>query len=253
MALTNNKRKLIRSLEQKKYRQSTGLFVAEGVKVVHDLLKSDFEILEVFVSVDLLDQFSFPPEIEVTVLPGEEFKRISLQKTPQPVLALVRQKQWKVDLHALAKRDLVLVLDRLQDPGNMGTILRIADWFGVRGILASLDSVDVYNPKVVQSSMGAVFRVPVVYGDLTSFFEKVTIKEVYGTFMSGANIYLSDLTPNGFIVMGNEANGISRDVEQHIVRRLTIPSFNRDYHIESLNVAIATGIVVSEFRRRFGV
>ncbi len=250
MALTNSKRKLIRSLEQKKYRQSTGLFVAEGIKVIEDLLNSDFEVLEVFVSVDLLDRFSFSPDIEVTVLPAEEFKRISLQKTPQPVLALVRQKKWNVNLHALAKRDLVLVLDKVQDPGNMGTILRIADWFGVRGILASEDSVDIYNPKVVQSSMGAVFRVPVVYEDLARFFESVTIGEIFGTFMNGENIYTSELPSNGFIVMGNEANGISQRVEQYISRRLTIPSFNRDYHIESLNVAIATGIVVSEFRRR---
>ncbi len=250
MALTTAKRKLIRSLGQKKYRQQKGLFVAEGVKIVQDLLKSDFQVEEIFIGEDLLDRFSTPPEVKVTILDDEEFSRISFLKNPQPVLAIVHQKHWKIDINAAARNDLILVLDKIQDPGNLGTILRIADWFGIKAIVASQDTVDVYNPKVVQASMGAVFRVPVVYGDLQQLLGKLDGVEIYGTFMDGENIYTSDIKPKGMIVMGNEANGIEPHIERLITKRLTIPSFNTNYHIDSLNVAVATAIVVSEFSRR---
>ncbi len=250
MALTAAKRKLIRSLAQKKYRQQTGLFVAEGIKTVQDLLKSDFDVQEIFISENLIDKFSISRDIEVTILADEEFGKISFLKNPQPILALVRQKRWLIDIHSIARRDLVLALDKVQDPGNLGTILRIADWFGIKAIVATPDTVDIYNPKVVQASMGAVFRVPVIYVDFQQFLGRLNGIEIYGTFMDGENIYTADLSASGVIIMGNEANGIGQNLESLITRRLTIPSFNRGYHIDSLNVAVATAIVVSEFSRR---
>ena len=247
MALTNRVRKLIKSLEQKKYRKETGLFVAEGLKIYQDLLQSDFEVEKVFVSENLVDEISVPFGVDMQVLTDQEFNTISLQKTPQGILALVKQKHWGWDAHTAASKDIVLVLDNIQDPGNMGTILRLADWFDVKGIIASTDTVDVYNPKVVQSSMGAIFRVPVIYEDLSKVL--TTDLPVYGTFMDGENIYTADLELFGYVVMGNEAHGI-RGAEEFVKRRLSIPSFKQGFHVESLNVAMACSIIVSEFRRR---
>ncbi len=250
MPLTNKIRKLIRSLEQKKYRKQTGLFVVEGQKSINDLLESDFAIHEIFIGTGLIDKVSIPPHIPVTVVEDSEFERISLQKTPQKILALVEQKNWQIDILQIARSDIVLVLDNIQDPGNMGTILRTADWFGIRAILASNGTVDIYNPKVVQASMGAIFRIPVIYEDIVQTLGNAGELPVYGTFMQGDNIYTTSLENRGFIVMGNEANGIGKNTEKLITQRLTIPSFNPGKHPESLNVGMATAIVLSEFRRR---
>ncbi len=250
MVLTSRERKLIRSLNKKKYRQEYGLFVVEGQKAIEDLLVSDYEIDKIIVAENWNGNLNFPGNVELVEVSDEQFKSLSFQRTPQNIMALVKLRENTFDYRRLAMHDLVLALDDIQDPGNMGTILRIADWFGIPGILASPATVDVYNPKVVQASMGAVFRVPVMYVDLLPALERLEGLPVYGTFMDGENIYATRLSSNGVIIMGNEGNGISSGVAARVNKRLSIPSFNPGNHIESLNVAIATGIVVSEFRRR---
>lgn len=231
--ISKNEIKQIRSLSQKKFRDETGLFVVEGEKLVEEALCSDFEVVKVF------------REEEIG---SEAMSRITLLSSPSPVLAIVRKKQAKP-----AMEGLVLALDALRDPGNVGTILRIADWFGIRTILASLDTVDIYNPKVVQATMGAIFRVSVKYCDLTEELGKASAEgtPIFGTFLEGENIYRTQLPGSGIIVMGSESFGISPAVARCVTKKLNIPSFTGDGPTsESLNVAIATAITVSEFRRK---
>ena len=229
--ISNNELKRIRSLREKKYRDSLGLFVVEGEKMVGEALDSGLDIVQIVRREDV----------------GEEtMSRISSLSSPSPVLAVVRKPLVK-DRPACG---LCLALDAIRDPGNMGTILRIADWFGADCIYASRDCVEVFNPKVVQASMGAVFRKSVIYCDLPAKcleFRSLGF-EVYGTFLNGSIIYDEPLTSEGLVVMGNEADGISSSVAGVCSRRLTIPSFGGG--AESLNVSVACGVVFSEFRRR---
>lgn len=229
--LSNNDIKRIRQLREKKFRDKTGLFVVEGEKLVQEALASAFTVERVIRMEDV----------------GENvMERISSLSSPSPVLAVVRRPLQDSPLPG----GLCLALDSVRDPGNLGTILRIADWFGIDCIYASPDSVEVYNPKVVQASMGAIFRMKIIFCDIAekcrSFLDAGL--PVFGTFLDGADIYREDLSAEGLIVMGNEANGISAGVAAECTRRLTIPSFGGGS--ESLNVSIATAIVVSEFKRR---
>ena len=229
--ITTEKIKLVRSLREKKFRDSLGLFVVEGEKMVQEALDSDFEVVEVF---------------RIGEEGEQKMARISLQSSPSPALAIVRQKK----APALSQ-GLCLALDSVRDPGNMGTIIRLADWFGIKTVFASPDSVEVYNPKVVQSTMGAIFRVGVVYCDIPELCRRFSSqgREVYGTFLGGENIYAAPLQMDGLVVMGNESRGISPEVAAQVSRRITIPSFGGSA-MESLNVAIATAITISEFKRR---
>ncbi len=215
---------MIRSLGDKRARTETGLFVAEGAKLVEELLASDFVVREVY---------------------RESLDRISHLKTPSDCLALVEIPKWKFSPAAL-KGKLVIALDEVQNPGNVGTIIRLADWFGVTDVLASEGTADCFNPKVVQATMGAITRVRVHYGNLPEMISSSGLP-VYGTFLDGENIYKTALSPEGVVVFGSEGRGISAEVEATVSRRLFIPS--RGSRAESLNVAVAAGIVCSEFFR----
>lgn len=225
--------KTIRSLREKKFREELGLFVVEGDKMVQEALASGFEVVQV-----LRESEEGAPTME----------RLSSFSSPPPSIAVVKiPENQQVDT---VSDGLCLALDGVRDPGNMGTIIRLADWFGVSAIYASEDCVELYNPKVVQATMGAIFRKKVIYCDLKSLCEKFQKagRQVIGTFLEGENIYSSEIPSDPLIVMGNEANGISPAVARLVSRKINIPSF--DSAAESLNVAIATAITVSEVRRR---
>ena len=237
MMLSKNEIKDIKALGQKKFRDERGLFVVEGEKLVAEALGSGCEVVAHYRVEDI----------------GEDaMARISQLTHPSPALAIVRQPAPAP--FTLSPNELVLALDGVRDPGNLGTILRIADWFGIHQVLASEDTVEVYNPKVVQATMGAIFRVRVHYCDLPSQLQSMkdcAAIPIYGTFLDGDNIYEMPLTKGGIIVMGSEANGISPEVAATVTKRLYIPPFPHDAHTsESLNVAVATAITCAEFRRR---
>ena len=242
--ISKNQLKYIRQLEQKKYRRREGVFVAEGTKVVGDLLLS-YRPEAVFATAD----WQAPAGITPQLVTDDELRRISFLQHPQQVLALfplpVNYKPSTLNL------ELSLALDGVQDPGNLGTIIRIADWFGISTIICSEDTVDAWNPKVVQATMGSIARVNIIYLDLPDFLDTLPADfPVYGTFLDGENIYTQQLTPDGLIIMGNEGNGISEAVRTKVNRRLLIPDFHQGPTADSLNVAIATAITCSEFRRR---
>ena len=239
MSISKNELRQVRSLAQKKFRDESGLFVVEGEKMVSEALASGFEVVSVYRRDEI----------------GEEaMARLSMLSSPSPILAVVRQPAPAAFRPA---KGLFLALDGIRDPGNLGTILRIADWFGIDAVFASPDTVDVFNPKVVQATMGAIFRVRFHYTEIPAFCGKVleTGGKVYGTFLDGENLYQKALD-NGLeapsvIVIGNEANGISKETAARVSDRLFIPPFPADDPgSESLNAAVATAITVAEFRRR---
>ena len=246
--LSANKIKFIRSLSQKKFRDEQGLFIAEGEKIVQEALNSGYNVKEVY----------YEKEIG-----REAMERITCLSSPSPVLAVIEKPNFTPDSilqsisspeDSLGRKPLFLALDGVKDPGNLGTIIRIADWFGIDAIFASPGSVEVYNPKVVQATMGAIFRKQVVYTDLQEVCRKFLAagKPVYGTFLDGKNLYenLSDDKKQGLIVMGSESFGISPQLEALISNKLLIPPYPADaVTSESLNVAIATAIICAEFRR----
>lgn len=230
--MTASEIKYIKSLSQKKFRDEYGVFAVEGEKLVQEALKSGFEVEKVFRKEEI----------------GEAaMARISALSSPSPVLALVRIPESRME----APRDgLYLALDGIRDPGNLGTILRIADWFGIDAVYASEDTVELYNPKVVQATMGAVFRVKFYVCDIPSLCSSYP-GPVYGTFLDGENMYGKELSSKGIIVIGNEANGISAATAACVSERLYIPPFPADDPgSESLNAAVATAVTVAEFRRR---
>ncbi len=250
MPVTKNQIKLVRSLAQRKERNATGLFVAEGDKLVPDLF-SAFSCQLLVATSSFLQQHPGLKADEVVEASHAEIERASLLNAPQQVIALFRIPNQQLDTNAL-KEQLTLVLDRVQDPGNLGTIIRIADWFGIRNIVCSNDTVDVFNPKTVQATMGALARVKVHYADLVPFLKSLPNDfPVFGTFLEGDNIYQMDLPQKAVIIMGNEGNGISKEVGQLVNKKLFIPSFPpNEPTSESLNVAVATAITCAEFRRR---
>jgi len=250
--LSKSKIKLITSLSHKKYRDESGLFVAESTKLVLDLM-SEMECILLVATNDWLKTNSNIKADEIIEASESEFSKISNQKTPQGVLALFRKPNYSYDFDKISSR-LSLALDDVQDPGNLGTIIRIADWFGVRNIFCSLHTADVYGAKTVQATMGALARVRVHYVNLADFLQKCSERElpIYGTFIDGENIYKEkSLSKNGIIVMGNEGNGIAQKTEKYVSKRLFIPNFPQgETTSESLNVGIATALVCAEFRRR---
>ncbi|MFB9078519.1 TrmH family RNA methyltransferase [Flavobacterium procerum] len=240
--VSKNQIKLISSLHQKKHRFANQLFFAEGVKVIQELLQSNFELEHLFTT---LNDFEEVKTSKRTLINDQELKKISALSTPNTCLAVFKMPAE----NEIIDSDLILALDDIRDPGNLGTILRLCDWFGIKQIICSKETVDIFNPKVVQATMGSITRVNVNYLDLNDFLSKTQLP-VFGTFMNGDNIYQSDLPQNGIIIMGNEANGISSEIEKTVTTRLTIPRFGELQKTESLNVATATAIILSEFKRK---
>nr|WP_315219872.1 RNA methyltransferase [uncultured Flavobacterium sp.] len=239
--VSKNQIKLISSLHQKKQRFANQLFFAEGVKVIQELLQSNFELEHLYTTQDDFEQV--PPSKRM-LINDSELKKISALSTPNSCLAV-----FKIPAeNNIIDSGLIVALDDIRDPGNLGTILRLCDWFGVKQIICSKETVDIYNPKVVQATMGSIARVNVNYVDLKDFLIHTKVP-VFGTFMNGENIYQTDLPQNGIIIMGNEANGINAEIEKIVTNRLTIPRFGDLQKTESLNVATATAIVLSEFKR----
>ncbi len=250
--LTNRLRKMVASLDGARERRETGLFVAEGTKCVLDTLKY-FRCRYLFAAKAW--QLHYAAELAgcdaLIDASRADLERMSHLSTAPQVLAVYEIPRYELS-EAEFRSNLTLVLDRVQDPGNLGTIIRVADWFGVRQIVCSEDTVDVFSPKVVQATMGAISRVRVLYADLPRFLNEHGVgAECYGTFLDGDDIYRSVLSDSGFIVMGNEGQGISEAVAKHVDRRLRIPSYPLGaVTSESLNVGTATAITLSEFRRR---
>lgn len=247
-SISNSEIKKLKSLQLKKVRDEEGLFIVEGEKMVQEAVDSPFDVTAVYRKSDI----------------GEEaMKRISALANPSPALAVVRKPSdayisdpTQLD-ELISSGGLFLALDSIRDPGNLGTILRIADWFGIKAIFATEDTVDLFNPKVVQATMGAIFRVKMHYVDLPALSQRIIDLggSIYGTFLDGENIYQRQLnTGDGkpsVIVIGNESNGISESLSKMVSDRLYIPSYPNDATgSESLNAAIATAITVAEFRRR---
>lgn len=240
--VSKSQTKLITSLNQKKYRDQSGFFVAEGPKVIAELLDEDVK-LHWFFSTDI-SQVTAENHFHIT---ETELKKISFLKTANTSLAVFQIPKPK----PLQDIGLMVALDALRDPGNLGTIIRLCDWFGVQDLVCSQDTADCFNPKVVQATMGSLARVQVHYLSLSEYFSKTKLP-IYGGFMDGKNIYSEELPENGIMVMGNEANGISEEILQKITHKITIPRFGNIQKTESLNVATATAIMLSEFRRSIG-
>lgn len=249
--LSKNQIKAVQALKQKKFREEQGLFIAEGAKIVPELLLSDINVVELYATVDFFKKNKIDRSISCVEVKDSELERISALTTPNEVLAVCRIPDLKLDADKLANK-LTLVLDDIRDPGNLGTIIRIADWFGIENIVCSEQTADLYNPKVVQATMGSIARVKVHYTDLKIFLKfnvQGSKMPVFGTLLKGKNIYEEQLSSEGFIVIGNESKGISAEIEKLITTSISIPSFS-GAEAESLNAAVATAIVCSEFRRR---
>lgn len=244
--ITKNQIQLIKSLQTNKGRKLHKLFVAEGIKCISDILASDLELVYLFETETVFERKKFK-EIAHTIenITSSDLNKISSLTIPNNCLAVFGIPELK----AIKDSGLVVVLDSIQDPGNLGTIIRLCDWFGVQQVVCSMDTVDVYNPKVVQATMGATVGVSVVYADLEKYLSKTKLP-IFGTFMKGDDVYNSTLPENGIVLLGNEGNGISEKIEKLVTNRLTIPNFNKYLHAESLNVATAAAVVLSEFRRR---
>jgi len=238
--VSKNQIKLINSLQQKKYRKLHNLFIAEGKKVIQELIDANFSLEHLFVTqTDLFDK-----KHAATLISDSELKKISALTSANDCLAVFKIKEYSSNTNSV----LELALDNIKDPGNMGTIIRLCDWFGISKIVCTEETVDMYNPKVVQATMGSLARVQVVYTNLAAYL-KTTDLEIFGTFMEGENIYKKQLPTSGILVMGNEANGISSEIENLITQKIAIPRFGNLQQTESLNVATATAIFLSEFKR----
>ncbi|NVN19790.1 RNA methyltransferase [Muricauda sp. HICW] len=237
--VTKNQIKLVVSLKQKKYRSQHGLFVVEGEKLVDELLKAGLKPYQIFVD-DSLVAHKFD---EAELVSTKTLKQMSSLTHPSGVLGV---------FHMMAPSsgdysDWTVVLDAVRDPGNLGTIIRLCDWFGIGQLVCSTDTVDCYNPKVLQATMGSIARVKVIYTELESFLAKSEVP-IYGAYMDGEPVYGSNLAEKGILVMGNEANGVSAEVGKFITKKISIPQFGGTT-AESLNVAMATAILLNEIRR----
>lgn len=239
MSLSKNHLKLITSLSQKKYRQKHKLFAVEGVKVVHEFLNSYFE-LDILFSTET----SFSHLNNYIEISEQELNKISTLKTPNKVLALFKIPEQQ----RVAPAGLIIALDTINDPGNLGAIIRLCDWFGVEQLVCSKETVDCYNTKVIQASMGSLTRIVIHYTDLKEYFEGLSIP-IFIADMEGENIYNTELPSSAVLVMGNEANGVSDSIRNIVDAKISIPRFGNYQQTESLNVATATAILLSEFKR----
>ena len=250
-----NQIKHINSLKQNKFRKIHKEFIAEGEKTVAGILSSNFEISGIFALEEWLEKNKkICKEFNVEQISEKELKRISSQKTPNNVLAVVKIPENEIDIKTIFS-DLILMLDNINDPGNLGTIIRIADWFGIKNIICSENTVDLYNPKVVQATTGSIARVKVYYTELKEFLQKTPENiTVYGTLLEGGNISKSKLKKTGIIIIGSESHGISKELFPFIKEKIKIPEYlakTNTQKAESLNASIATAIVCYEFRRNF--
>jgi len=239
MSISKNQLKLITSLSQKKYRQKHKLFVAEGVKVVNELLNSSFELDQLFATEDFDTQNK-----NCQIISNEELRKISSLKTPNKVLGIFKIPAEK----EISNKGLILVLDDINDPGNLGTIIRLCDWFGITTLVCSNETVDCYNQKVVQSSMGSLTRLDIKYLNLKEYLSNTELPTFIAD-MDGENVYKKELPKEAVLIMGNEANGVSDEIKSLIKHKISIPRFGNLQETDSLNVATATAILLSEFRR----
>ena len=238
--VVKNQIKRIKSLQQKKYRNLHGLFVVEGEKSVREFLNSKYSLEKLYTSQD--DTFGLEQDVLVRVS-EKELKQMSSLHSPNTVLAVFHiAKAQKIDF-----KDWILVLDDVRDPGNLGTIIRLCDWYGIPHLVCSEHTVDCYNPKVLQATMGSITRINIGYTDLSEFLAK-TNTTIYGTFMNGASVYDEEFPSAGILVMGNEANGISENVRANLSKEIRIPQYGQQT-TESLNVATATAVFLNEIRR----
>ncbi|HEA20078.1 hypothetical protein LCGC14_0947570 [marine sediment metagenome] len=238
--ITTKQIKLIKSLQQKKFRNQHGLFVVEGIKMVRELLESNFKVNSVYTTdVSVVDYYDGPIEL----VTADELRKMSGLSNPNTILGVFEiAKVEKPDV-----TDWILAVDTLRDPGNLGTIIRLCDWFGIKYVVCSSTTVDCYNPKTLQATMGSIARVKVGYTDLTAYLKKTELP-IYGAFMNGESIRDAKLPKKGILVMGNEANGISTEVQHLISSKISIPQYG-EQTAESLNVASATAILLNEIRR----
>lgn len=239
LMLSKNQIKLIMRLKQKKYRLQHGFFVVEGIKTIQELLQSKLTLQALYTT----ETFNIDAKDEI-LISDAELKRISFLTTPNKALAVFKIPVPK----SVNTSGLIVALDAIRDPGNLGTIIRLCDWFGITDLVCSKETVDCFNPKVIQATMGSITRVNINYVDLVDFLNEVNLS-VFGAFMEGENVYNKQLPKVGVLVMGNEANGISKEVEAIINEKISIPRFGDIQATESLNVATATAILLSEFRR----
>ncbi len=249
--LSKNNIKFINSLKTKKFRELHRKFIVEGDKITKELIETDYTINNIFGKKEWLKKNSTErfKSIEIVEVNDKELKKVSSLTTPNQVVAIANVPDNEIK-DANFNNNLNIVLDCIQDPGNMGTIIRTADWFGIKNIICSSDCVDIYNQKVIQATMGSIFRINVFYVNLDNFLNQFCDNfSIIGTFTEGDNIYITDLPKNGFIVFGNESAGINPELEKYIHKKVTVPNFN-DNKTESLNVAATTAIICSEFRRR---
>ena len=248
--ISKGKIKLINSLKLRKYRKKHSLFVAEGKKIINDILETGIKA-NYITSYNSNFEEQKTLNYEFCLASKLEIEKITNLKTPSDTIAVFEIPNYEFSFKS-AENELIIFCNNIQNPGNLGTIIRTADWFGIKNIVCTKDTVDAFNPKVVQASMGAIGRVKVHYINAENFFNKLS-KDViiYGTFLEGENIYETSLSKNGIIVIGNEGSGISESIENYISKKIHIPNYsNNKSTSESLNVSIATAIVCAEFRRR---
>ena len=241
MSISKNQLKIITSLSQKKYRQKHQLFIAEGIKVVNELLNSSYKINTLFAVDDFKTSIN---EDKIIRISEQDLQKISNLKSPNKVLGLFKIPEEK----AVQSKGLIVALDAINDPGNLGTIIRLCDWFGITELICSKDTVDCYNPKVVQASMGSLTRLSIRYLDLEAYL-KSTVIPTFIADMDGENVYQSNLPKEAVLIMGNEANGVSDAIKKLVNIKISIPRFGNVQQTESLNVATATAILLSEFKR----
>ncbi|MFT6203013.1 MAG: TrmH family RNA methyltransferase [Spirosomataceae bacterium] len=241
--LTNAQQKYVLSLHQKKYRKLNSTFIVEGRKNVGELLASDYQVQQLFATEIFLESNPLiRKDADCTIINEKELGKISTLKTSDQVLAVVNQ--FANNCFEAVNDELVLVLDGVKDPGNLGTIIRIADWYGIDKVICSLNTVEFYNPKVIMATMGSFSRVKVFVTDLEEYFNPMKSVNVYGAYLEGSSVYEQDKAAKGYLVMGSESHGISSELESYITEKVTIP---RRGKAESLNVAISTAILLDNF------
>ena len=243
---TKNQAKLIKSLDEKKNRVEHGLFLVEGEKSVSELLDSDFEIDFLLTTTEFFDKYGEKireKSKSYEIVNQFELEKVGTFATNDSALAVVHQKINKI--FEIEKDEIILTLDEIKDPGNLGTIIRIADWYGIKNIVASKETVDFYNPKVITATKGSFTRVNIFYTDLKDFLSEQKLP-IFGAFLNGENIHKKQFPSSGILVMGNESNGINKEIEKLITKKITIPAYVK---AESLNVAIATAIILDNWKR----
>jgi TrmH family RNA methyltransferase len=241
--LSKAKIKFIKSLQLKKYRKQEQCFVVQGAKSVQELITSDFEVVMVLGTPDFLSAHRPPGKVEVVEVTEKDLTGLSEFQSNDTALAVARLKpNDPVEVHA---GEFALALDDIRDPGNLGTIIRTADWFGITKIIASIETADVYNPKVISATMGSFTRVEIYYTDLESYFDTVKLK-VYGAYLNGSDVHRVNFGKEGLVLIGNESHGISPSLEKYVTDKITIPRYGQ---AESLNAGIATAVICDNIRR----